>query len=74
MVLPPNPNHVLLLLKGAWGRQNINGELEEALINCEVIEDYPDDPRGASFLDSGRVKADRFMRFAPSGTIPMSFF
>jgi len=21
-------------------------ELENALINCEIIEDYPDDPRG----------------------------
>lgn len=28
-------------------------ELEEALINCEVIEEYPDDPRGASFLVLG---------------------
>lgn len=28
-------------------------ELEEALINCEVIEEYPDDPRGVSFLVLG---------------------
>lgn len=28
-------------------------ELEGALIDCEVIEDYPDDPRGASFLALG---------------------
>ena len=25
-------------------------DLEEALANCEVIEDYPDDPRGPSCL------------------------
>jgi len=31
-------------------------ELEEALINCEVIEGYPDDPRGASFLLLGLCK------------------
>jgi hypothetical protein len=31
-------------------------ELEEALINCEGIEDYPDDPRGASFLALGFSK------------------
>ena len=24
-------------------------ELEDALTNCEIIEDYPNDPRGASF-------------------------
>ena len=28
-------------------------ELEEALKNCEIIEEYPDDPRGASFLALG---------------------
>lgn len=28
-------------------------ELEEALIKCKVIEDYPDDPRGPSFLVLG---------------------
>jgi ribosome recycling factor len=28
-------------------------ELEDALTNCETIEDYPDDPRGASFLTLG---------------------
>ncbi len=28
-------------------------ELEEALKNCEIIEDYPDDPRGASCLVLG---------------------
>ncbi len=28
-------------------------ELEEALIGCEIIEDYPDDPRGPSFLVLG---------------------
>jgi hypothetical protein len=31
-------------------------ELEEALTNCEVIEDYPDDRRGASFLALGFSK------------------
>jgi hypothetical protein len=31
-------------------------ELEEALGNCEVIEDYPDDPRGPSFLVLGFSK------------------
>ena len=31
-----------------WVRQ-----LEEALTNCEIIEDYPDDPRGPSFLALG---------------------
>ncbi len=28
-------------------------ELEDALKNCETIEDYPDDPRGASCLVLG---------------------
>ena len=28
-------------------------ELEEALATCEIIEDYPDDPRGASCLVLG---------------------
>ena len=28
-------------------------ELENALKNCEIIEDYPDDPRGASCLVLG---------------------
>lgn len=28
-------------------------ELEEALKSCEIIEEYPDDPRGASFLALG---------------------
>lgn len=28
-------------------------ELEEALMACEIIEDYPDDPRGASCLVLG---------------------
>ncbi|MEK6815765.1 MAG: DUF4258 domain-containing protein [Nitrospirota bacterium] len=28
-------------------------ELEKALAGCEVIEDCPDDPRGASFLALG---------------------
>lgn len=28
-------------------------ELEEALGNCEIIEDYPDDPRGPSCLVLG---------------------
>ncbi len=28
-------------------------ELEEALKNCKIIENYPDDPRGASFLVLG---------------------
>lgn len=28
-------------------------ELEEALENCEIVEDYPDDPRGASCLVLG---------------------
>ena len=28
-------------------------ELEEALTTCEIIEDYPDDPRGASCLVLG---------------------
>ncbi|MGE0681400.1 MAG: DUF4258 domain-containing protein [Candidatus Binatia bacterium] len=28
-------------------------ELEEALRNCELIEDYPDDPRGESCLAVG---------------------
>lgn len=28
-------------------------ELEEALKTCEIIEDYPDDPRGASCLILG---------------------
>lgn len=27
--------------------------LENALKGCEIIEDYPDDPRGASFLILG---------------------
>ena len=31
-------------------------ELEEALINCEIMEDYPDDPRGPSFLTLGFSK------------------
>jgi hypothetical protein len=31
-------------------------ELEEALIDCQVIEDYPDDPRGTSFLVLGFSK------------------
>jgi hypothetical protein len=29
------------------------GELEEALSGCDIIEDYPDDPRGASCLVLG---------------------
>ena len=28
-------------------------ELEESLRGCGIIEDYPDDPRGASFLVLG---------------------
>lgn len=28
-------------------------ELEQALANCEIIEEYPDDPRGASCLILG---------------------
>jgi len=28
-------------------------EIEDALKNCEIIEDYPDDPRGASCLVLG---------------------
>jgi hypothetical protein len=28
-------------------------EVETALINCEIIEKYPDDPRGPSFLCLG---------------------
>lgn len=28
-------------------------ELEKALSSCEIIEDYPNDPRGASFLALG---------------------
>ena len=28
-------------------------ELEQALTNCEIIEEYPDDPRGASCLALG---------------------
>jgi hypothetical protein len=28
-------------------------ELEKALKGCELIEDYPDDPRGSSFLILG---------------------
>ena len=28
-------------------------ELEEALVNCEVIEDYPDDPRGPGLSGPG---------------------
>jgi hypothetical protein len=31
-------------------------ELEEALINCEIIEDHPNDPRGPSFLTLGFSK------------------
>ena len=31
-------------------------ELEEALINCKIIEDYLDDPRGPSFLALGFSK------------------
>lgn len=29
------------------------GELEQAFKECELIEDYPDDPRGPSFLILG---------------------
>lgn len=32
-------------------------ELEVALFNCEVIEDYPEDPRGPSFLTLGFSKS-----------------
>ena len=28
-------------------------ELETALVDCEIIEDYPEDPRGPSFLVLG---------------------
>ena len=28
-------------------------ELEMALVDCEIIEDYPEDPRGPSFLVLG---------------------
>lgn len=28
-------------------------DLERALIRCEIVEDYPDDPRGASCLVLG---------------------
>ena len=31
----------------------ITKELEESLKNCEIIEEYTDDPRGASFLALG---------------------
>jgi len=31
-------------------------EIEEALMNCKVIEDYPNDPRGPSFLILGFSK------------------
>jgi len=31
-------------------------EIEEVLINCKIIEDYPNDPRGPSFLILGFSK------------------
>jgi hypothetical protein len=31
------------------------GELEKALCSCELVEDYPNDPRGASCLVVGFV-------------------
>jgi hypothetical protein len=34
-------------------------ELEEALTEGDVIEDYPDDPRGASCLLLGHTKQDK---------------
>ena len=45
-------------------------ELEEALGSCEIIEDYPDDPRGASclvlgFSGSRPVHAVCTVRFDP---------
>jgi hypothetical protein len=38
-------------------------ELEDALVGCDLIEDYPDDPRGASFLVLGFSSGRPFMLF-----------
>ena len=37
-------------------RQIRAGEIEQAIANGKIIEDYPEDPRGPSFLLFGMVK------------------
>jgi hypothetical protein len=34
-------------------------EIKEALQNCELLENYPDDPRGASILVMGYTSAQK---------------
>jgi hypothetical protein len=38
-------------------------QLEAVLLNCNVIEEYPDDPRGESCLVVSIVGESRFMLF-----------
>lgn len=38
-------------------------EIKEALINCSVVEDYPDDKRGHSCLVWGRTKGGKDLHF-----------
>ena len=44
------------------------GELEAAISGAEIIEEYPDDPRGASCLVPGSAATARSMPYAPSKT------
>lgn len=37
------------------------GELEEAILEGEIIEERPDDPRGESKLIAGRTKGNRMI-------------
>ena len=41
-------------------------EIEEAVIDGEIIEDYPDDKYGPSCLILGRTKADRILHVQAS--------
>jgi len=49
-------------------------KLEQALRDCEVIEDYPDDPRGASCLVLGFYKQEPVHAVCTIKTNPEELF
>lgn len=61
-----NANEYLITLHADQERRNDRldiANLEAALLAGEIIEQYPDDPRGESCLVHGRVNAEDVMLF-----------
>ncbi|MBI3910330.1 MAG: DUF4258 domain-containing protein [Armatimonadetes bacterium] len=60
-------------LQQSGSRRMGSGEIAHALAGCEVLEDYPNDPRGESALVLGYTAAHRPIHavctFDPSGSL-----